>query len=289
MSNQFVSGLREYKHDVRDFKFEKVFGLATEIPEFFYEPLSIKDQKSTDFCVAFSLTEVAEYLDKVELDPIWFFSRIKEKEGNYLSFGADFKTAGKTAVDIGFLPQVFAPYDINRDRNFLANPENYSDDLKVSALPYRKKSYFFTGIGFQNTISAMYLNKTPITVGCNWCDEWMYQQGGIIDNGGQVLGQHAMRACGWKRMNGKRYMGILNSYGKDVGGNAIFWFVEDIYNKYFKMTPMVIVDLSPEEAKQMTWGNKAKLYNIIIKTAQNLILKLNELYQRTIENAGLSN
>lgn len=286
---QFVSGLKPYKKDTRDFKFEKVFGIATDIPEFFYEPLSVKNQYNTDFCVGFSLTEVAEYLDKIELDPLWFYSRIKEIEGNYLSYGADFKTAGKASVSVGFSPQVFAPYKITeKDRNFLANPENYDDDLKITALPYRKKSYFFVQSGFQSTISAMYNNKTPVMVGCDWCNEWMYQQGGIINSGGVIVGQHAMKACGWKYINGKRYIGILNSYGKDVGDNGIFWFAEDIYNKYFKMTPMVIVDLSPTEAKQLSWSNKVRLYDLIIKTMQSLILKLNELYSRTIENAGLN-
>jgi len=153
----------------------------------------------------------------------------------------------------------------------------------VFAFPYRKKSYFFVSPGFQNMVSAGYLNKTPLVVGTTWYSNWHNAPNGIIEdtNHGYSLGLHALKYCGKETRGTARYALIQDSYGKSKAPDGLYRFRDTVVDKYFKMTPMVFVDLSPEDAKKLEWNNLQRLYDLISKTLSKIAMAINGIYEET--------
>ena len=181
---KMVAGLRELPRDKRDFNLVKVFGTIEDLPTHDFlvaDPLGIKDQKDSDMCTAFSMCAVSEAQEGVELSPEWQFAKIKEIDGNHTTWGADLRTAAKSFVKFGSIEQQHAPYNLtNKERNFLANIDNWPFVLYANAKKHKKQSYFKVDASgysdlFDGIRAALWQNrhrKRFVPTGCLWEKEW---------------------------------------------------------------------------------------------------------------------
>lgn len=241
-------GLQPLLKDRRDFSYHKTFGSAAidprQLPTNFVlaQPLKIKDQGDTDMCTAFASSEVAEDQDNIEMSPEWFFSKEKELLNDYAGYGADLRTACKTATKFGFLPQSNAPFSLeNQPRDFLANWNNWPRELDAIAAQFKKYSYFavenFSTDLFDSIRVTLWdnaTNKESILAGSDWFAEWNGCAGGVIPQAYSMkVAQHAFKIYGWKNIGGIPYLIIQNSEALSGGDNGLLYFPREVVNKQF--------------------------------------------------------
>jgi len=238
-------GLRELPSDSRDFSRIKVFGMGSLPPNEDFmvaEPISIEDQKETDFCTAFALSAVAEDQEGVDLDPLYTFAKIKQIEGDWRSWGADLRSACKAAVKFGFIKKENSPFDLdNYSRDIVANWENWPKELDDLAKKHRKMSYFRVDDSvdtFNAFRAALWQNKAKkcsIFTGTTWRENWNNVKDGIIpDEPGPPLFGHAIKIFGQKIIIGEPYLIAQQSLGKKEGDNGLLYFSRKVINRDFK-------------------------------------------------------
>ena len=254
-------GLRPLPKDQRDISLGAFIKLPKleELPVNFRtsEPLRIKDQKDTDKCTSYALTAVSEDQEGVELNPDYQFTKTKELEGEYESWGADLRTACKSAVKFGSLEEKDKPSIDGNDRNWRLWPE---DLWKLSEI-HKKQSYLKVDgpydlfDNFRASIWAMRKEKRSIITGVLWRSVWSGVPNGIIPKfitEKQGFG-HAFKVFGWKEINGESYLVAQLSNGVDFGDNGIFYFPRIVVNREFTYGAYTFSDMPAEEAKQKGW------------------------------------
>ena len=246
------SGLLKTKKDPRDYDYGRTFGISLEpLPdEYIISPLSIKNQGQTDFCTAAATCALAEAQDGVKFSFEWFFSRYG-KPGVY---GANLRTAMK-AVLSGFIPADKAPFTISdKDRDFLADKNNWPYNLNIMASTYGKHRFFNVDGNFESIKRVLWANrneKRAILTGVMWYDEWTYSKDGYVSPAYNIqAGLHAIAIIGFKG----EYLIVQNSYGEDIGDNGLFYFSKEIFDREFSEPMFMYVDLATEGPIQTT-GN----------------------------------
>jgi len=280
-------GLKRERKDPRDFSFGGVFG-KVEVPigDFTVaEPLEIKDQEINipDGCTGYSLSAVSEDQEEVTLSPEFTFAMIKKIQGNWKSWGGGLREGCKSAVKIGFIEKSDVPFVVSeKDRNFLANWNNWPWELQLKAQKHAKQSFLRVDEGpdrFEAIRSALWANrgqKQSVYTGCTWRPGWLGAPNGVIPkepkNGG--VG-HAIKAFGIKYINGEPYLMIQNSYGIDVGDKGIFYFPRSVVNREFTYGAYQFIDLPQAEIKGIL-----REKGLLIETKPNF---LNSFWQRIKE------
>jgi hypothetical protein len=134
------------------------------------------------------------------------------------------------------------------------------NQLLPLALP--QKTYAYAKLrNTQEIKQCLYEFKTPVLVCIDVYDSF-YNTGkdGIVSSpSGNNNGGHAMIAVSWVKKNGKEYMGVLNSWGKDFGDSGVIYIDNDTY----KFTECwTVVDQNPQQELNkateilLTIGNK---------------------------------
>ena len=284
------SGLRIPTYDPRDLSHKKHFGAfdISLLPKDFegVEPLKIKNQLFSDECTAFSSTSVSESQEGVELSPDYTFAKTKQIEGDYKSFGGDPRDVCKAHIKFGALEQKDAPFTLEKDgRDFVANWKNWPEDLDRLASVHKKGAFFKCDSGkdlFDSIRIALFTNKNEkrdVFTGCYWQPEWTYAGGGIVPkiSGNSEDSPHAIKAFGWKEINGEPYLKVQNSYGLGVGQNGIFYFPREVVNKF--MFAYTFSDFDPEAIKAMQWKLLALMYDLLILLKRALAESVGGLFR----------
>lgn len=277
--NPPVNSLWPTPKDDRDFNLGAVMGIASplELPDEYTvaEPLVIKDQgQGTDMCTAYALTAVSEDEEGVALDPFFTFGATKFITGSKEEWGADLRSAAKSAVKhdgpYGFLEakdlsKLTDPANMTI-RNEAADYTLITSGEKIEARKHAKKSYFSVdgpGDLFDNMRSAMWQmrdQKRSVFTGCNWRVSWTRLAMGVIDYApaGQTFG-HAVKAFGWGMgtpelgENGlpkQLYMKLQLSNGKSIGHDGIFYISREALNQAFTFGAFTFLDMPREEAEK---------------------------------------
>lgn len=285
MQKNYGTGLKKRTEDKRDIKSHKVLGVAhlTGLPENYdIESLEIYNQGSLDFCSAFATTSIAEDEFSKDFSPEWFFAQIKDLTGDWQSWGAELRDAMKAGCKRGFLPKEYLPFDTStKDRNFLANPANWSESLKGYATEYQFKSFAeVTGPYdmFDNIRSTLWQNREArqsILAGTMWRDGWFQAVDGIIPSEPSADYEgHAIKIRGWTTMYGIPYLVIQNSWGKGQGKNGLFFFPREVVNRDFPIYGAYsFTQYTKDEARKLSdarWTILAQLYIALAR----LVLKL---------------
>lgn len=256
------SGLKPLVKDKRDFNLQRTFGSIASAPNYDFsigDPLSLKQQFDSDFCAAFGIAAASEYQEGVELSPEFQFALIKKITGDPEAWGADLRTACKSAVKYGSLEKTLAPYTlVNKDRNFLANLDNWlelKDDKLEEARKHAKKSFFSVSEGvdiFHNIRTALWQNiaqKRAIITGMVWRYSWFNNTGLISAKYEEEGTPHAFIFTGQKIINGEPHLVAQLSSGRQTGDNGFFYFPKEVVNKEATFGNFMFVDMPPEIAK----------------------------------------
>lgn len=210
--------------------------------------LIILDQMDLDFCSGYSSTEDNMTLFEEVFDPLYGFAKIKQIRGEYTSYGANLRDACQAKKLYGSLPASKAPFTHNtgaatdRDRNFLANWLNYPTGLDDIAAKYKDGSYYSVDgpyDAFDNirmTIFQHLNERRGVLTGMFWRPEWTGAVGGVIPEANYTTpsgGAHAVNYIGQKTINGKLYLILQNSWGKNYGDNGLFYFPRSVVNLEF--------------------------------------------------------
>jgi len=269
-------GLLPLPKDNRDFSFGKAFGTIDlkEIPANFVvaEPLKIEDQKETDFCAGEASSSVSEDQEGVDLCPLYAFAKIKQIMGDWRGWGADLRSTCKAAVKFGFIKKEDSPFTLEKERDFLANWQNWPKALDDYALEHRKKSYFKPD-GYPETFdsfrAALWQNrevKRSVLTGVRWRSDWESAKRGIIPNFPSTpLFGHALKIFGQKDIMGEPYLMAQLSNGRGIGDFGIFYFSREVINRDFTYGAYLFEDMDSEEAKKICWPLWRRIWEIIKK------------------------
>jgi len=267
MEIQRTRGLRETPKDSRDFKLGASFRLPDleDLPKnFVFEQISVKDQKSTDFCSAFMTTYMSEIQEDIELSPEWSFAVSKMISGDVDGWGQNLRDAMKVHTQYGALPKDVAPFSLeNKTDEFLRNIQSWPKQLFEKAKAHKKKSYFKVEgryDAFDDIRASIWLfreKKQSVGLGVMW--GWGNDP--IIPKEDFDGFGHAVACIGWKDINGEPYLVIHNSYGKTAGDNGGFYFPREIINKNVaRFGAYMFVDMDPKDAKMEQWSIIRQIY-----------------------------
>lgn len=252
-------GLLPTPHDERDLNFGQLFGLPmlSELPAKYRtaQPLKIKNQGNSDLCTAFAVTAASEMQELTELSPEFQFAQTKKLLGDWQPWGADLRSAIKSAVKIGSIQQMRVPQELtlsldNSNRDKIANWNNWPTGIELYATRYKKMSYFSIAgqyTTFDNFRAVLWQNRAEeraIVTGVTWQNHWTGNARITDDNGQQAFG-HAFTIFGFE----DEWLVAQLSNGESIGENGIFYFHRDVVNKQFKYGGYTFKDMEPEKAK----------------------------------------
>ena len=233
-------GLQELKTDNRDFQLGNIIKLPklSELPnEFIIEPITIKHQGNTDQCTAYTSTLMSEVQENIELNPAFSFAASKSLSGDPEVWGQNLRDAFQAHVKFGALPQREALTLIGK---YNSEELRYFDKWRFvmdKAEPYAKKSFFFvTGPydDFDNIKASLWYfrnEKRLIGIGVIW--SWALTQE-ILEIPEENGFGHAVTVIGWEKRDGKDYLVIQNSYGKEAGENGRHYLSRKAVNTFVK-------------------------------------------------------
>ncbi len=246
LANKFCISMEELTQSNPHIKGPNAYGNIVNVPP---RQNIILNQNELDFCPGFSAVELQNAIWGTNFDPYYQFAKIKQVRGEYTQYGANVRDSAKSVVRYGSLPAKLAPYThglnavSDRDRNFLANWENYPTEFDGFASKYADESYFFLDgkyDAFDNMRSALWihiLERRGISFGLLWRESWSYTHGGIIpDTMPQPSprdGGHDMAVVGQKTIDDKIYLVLQQTWGDGFGDKGFFYFPRTIIDQCF--------------------------------------------------------
>ena len=286
-------GLIPETPDPRDFSQEKVFGAIslTDVPNgdfFVSDPIKIKNQGGTDFCVGFAAAAVVEDHEHTELSGPFLYSAAKklitETSGNseeWRKWGLQIRDVCNVLIKVGALEEDLSPFKGETSdylRDDLANPKNWGEDYEMLAAEHRQSSYFNVDgphDTFDNFRAALWRGKQSggsILTGVLWRYSWSQAPGGIIPKdydateGGEP---HALKIFGQMlvKLHEHDQYGCLEdgscdipeseelmlvaqlSNGEDIGDKGLFYLPRNVVNKEFVYGAKQFSDMPKGEAK----------------------------------------
>ena len=288
MQNTFTitnEGLRELPDDNRDFPLGAVFGTIDikDVPTTDFivaQPLCIKDQGDTDFCSAYAVTSVSEDQEKVCLLAEYQFYSTKRITGDPESWGADLRSACKSAVKYGSLAEVSAPQMKGQSRSFILDSGNWPEKADWMAETHKKETYFAVKGPydlFDNVRAALWQHredKSTIVTGACWKYAWISAKNGIIPNvTGDGFG-HAFKLFGQKVIDGEMYLVAQLSNGETIGDKGLYYFNREVANRELAKYGLYMFKDIPREEAELYVDQPYTIHDSFFKKLLALINKL---------------
>jgi len=252
--------------DDRDYTVEKFkVASASQLPSEYIIPYvpNVYSQETTSMCLAFSLASIKESHEfkerkvKKRYSPAFIYANRKITDWQYE--GGMPRQMLKRLCKYGTCE--FDDFNVLGSYGMCKTELNQRlNQLVPLSLP--QKIYAYAKLrNTQEIKQCLYKFKTPVLVCINVYDSF-YNTGknGIVATpSGSNNGGHAMIAIGWKVINGKTYIIVLNSWGTDWADNGLCYIDNDSY----KFTEIwAVVDQKPEQEIEkatdmlLTIGNK---------------------------------
>lgn len=195
------------------------------------DPIEVLDQMGTDLCQDMVAVSIAEDYFGIKFDPLYTRARVRE----LFDVGVgpiDLDMIIDTCCIYGFLPEEDAPFSLEVTPVEIAtDPKKWDRRLDKIAKQYRpiKGERIW---GFRNNFNLVRagMSKGGLSVGFGtyWQQEWNKEKDGIIKSNYQnyKLFPHALKAFGQETIDGIIYLKVLNSRGKSIGNQGVFYFSE---------------------------------------------------------------
>ena len=283
----FKEGLNPLPVDERDFQLGSFFSLK-KLPEseFVINTLEVKDQMDSDLCSAFAVTTASEVQESEILEPAYQFAKTKELMGEWESWGADLRSACKSAVKFGSLESLHSPYNLtNKDRDFIANWENWGLEHDINAKIHRKKSYFAVSGGndtFDSIRACMAENfdkEGLVITGAKWRTEWtLAKEGEIPKEYGDFGFGHAFVFVGQILINSEWHLVAQLSNGTSIGDAGFFYFPREVVNKECIYGNYIFLDYSPDEIKHLQQLDLSIKWLWLARWINNIINYIKEIF-----------
>ena len=178
----------------------------------------VKDQGSTDFCVAFQASYTVEQDFGLKLSSPFNFAMAKRRYyGNHLGFGLSIKHGLGSLQKDGICSYDLFPMTSNR--NYMANWKSISSEAIEDAKKRRmKKGYFVVDSfpdKFDNFLSGMYNWNEPVITGLTWYSGFYTDNKGrlVMNKKGSAVG-HAFGAYKSVIVEGEQRIEFQNSYNR---------------------------------------------------------------------------
>lgn len=284
-------GLKPKTEDGRDFPLGGVYGHIDikDVPNTDFivvRPFAIKDQGDSDLCSSFAVTSVSEDQEGVELSPEYQFFCTKRITGEPEEWGADLRSACKSAVKYGSVAANDFPEMKGRPRDYILDSKNWRYGADMMARRYKKETYFeVTGNRqydlFDKIRCALWQHKedrSTIVTGACWRTAWITAPNAIIKpDDGDGFG-HAFKIFGQKVINGELYLVAQLSNGVEVGDQGLYYFSREVANKELGEYGLYMFkDMPREEAEDYL----SKPYIVSTPWYQRIFLLITNLFKKS--------
>ena len=244
--------------DARDYK---LVASAAEFPDTFELPkVTVKNQGSTNSCVAHAASSVVEYHHKRQHNEKKSFSTEfiygLRDVGYYVGEGMYIRNALNTLRKYGDVPTA----DFRGNNEYQKAMENVNakfDELKDKAYPHRVSSYF--RLNDTNAVKSALMNHGYVVVSMDW-----YKDAELIDDvytiTDEVSGRHAVVIYGWNETGWL----CQNSWGTGWGNKGRFIVPFDFdFNEMWGVTDNITEDIvRPKTGK--IWDAFYNIWNAIV-------------------------
>jgi hypothetical protein len=107
-------------------------------------------------------------------------------------------------------------------------------NVETNATTHKAQSYFSVR-GWNEFMQTMFQYDTPIQTGCQWYSgDNLTGDDGIFPNQNGILsGGHSFVVIGWKLINGKQYLIMVNSWGNIWADNGLAYISQDIFSRLY--------------------------------------------------------
>jgi C1A family cysteine protease len=194
------------------------------------------DQGQLGSCTANSLVGLREYLLAQAKQPythlsrlfVYYFERYMEETVNEDS-GASLRDGMRVLQKLGIAPEVDEVYDISK---FTQRP---SDKAIADAQQFKISTYH--SVANAHEVQSALAEEMPVAIGFTVYksfESFDVAETGIVPMpkaGESQLGGHAVLVVGYKKIDGKLYFIIRNSWGTDWGDKGYCYMPEEFFTK----------------------------------------------------------
>jgi hypothetical protein len=233
--------LREIMSSVPSFDWNKGYDIEEELGE----RIIIKNQGRSSSCVGMGWSYYAGVLEALEnkkykdFSARWIYSQI------YLSSGGAYvRDGGQILTNQGIVPSALFPDKQTEEE--MRRRDDVTLDLYSVAKVYLKTSYL--------DISDFYNIDTFASI----VQQYKGFVGGVYDGfdvswrtafpkpSGDANMGHCLYFGKAKMINGKKYLGVCNSWGEEIGDRGWQWLGEEWFTAKRILYPKIIIDLPDE-------------------------------------------
>lgn len=210
----FGEGYVPSKKDIRDYRINKKVCSAVNLPNYFEVPHSkIKNQGAVCSCVAHSVSEVLEALERNEIDysTAWIYGY--RPIGYYQGAGMMTRDAMRTVAQVGAIQHDILPQNIELPEAKTLVHSNLSTYKKLASTD--KIASYASLHSVQEIKEVIYKTKQPVVI-CIVCgNPFRLDKNFIIQipESFEINGGHAMVCYGWNELG----LLIQNSWGEGFG------------------------------------------------------------------------
>lgn len=275
------SGLRRVV-DVRDKGYNHAKRFGTVVPPSLpanglgRKVQKIHNQLFTNFCTAYATATASSFQEGIVLSPEWQTAKVGQIDGRPIFNGTDLRSALKSAILFGSIPQADSPLSLEKDGDKVADWKNFPASLNTPALTHAKQEYYDIKNGlydvFDNIRSALYLARLEngvAIVGTPW-----YESFNSPDKKGRVVkpsvAEKTYLAHAWVIYDfDDNYLHAQLSSGEDFGKGGVLYFDRETINYIFRdkwTCAFILRDRKNDpdwvtQALRIAWGLLYRLQN----------------------------
>lgn len=233
--------LAEIMKEIQPFDWNKGYDIEEDLGL----KIPIKTQGSSSSCVAQAWAYYAGILDAFEIKTYreqsarWIYSQIYHPDG-----GAFIRDGGQILINQGIVPSALFPDKLTEEE--MRIKDDATKDLKNIAKVYLKDSYVSIEEFYTIDTFAEILKERKGFVGGVFDGFDSSWRSAFPKPSGNTNMGHCLYFGKAKLINGKKYLGVCNSWGDQIGDKGWQWLGIEWFNSGRILFPKTILDLPDE-------------------------------------------